>query len=158
MEIKKAFDSVSKDEMIDLLDIPVWLALTAAYRNDGSVSEYEKADAVRLAHLRTFTSPKSLHPYYEKVDRIFESRFEKLNKRLPKNERDREIYLASQVKKSHALIKKLDRDVAETLEASLASFYEHVFRADKSFFQYFALPVISNRLDKKSRSFNFEQS
>ncbi|HKL03426.1 MAG TPA: hypothetical protein VJ911_07105 [Cryomorphaceae bacterium] len=157
MELKKAFDSVSKEEMKYLLDIPIWLALTAAYRNDGVVSESEKADAVKLAHLRTFTAPKSLQQYYEKVDGIIEKRFEVLNSRLPKSERDREIYLVSQIKRSHALIKKLDRDVAETLEASLASFYEHVFRADKSFFQYFALPVISNRLDKKSRSFNFEK-
>lgn len=158
IQLKEAFRGISDDEFSHLIDIPVWLSLYAAYSQDGVVSEYEKAEAIKLAHLRTFTSPKSIRKFYEKVDEHFEDRFNVLNHRLPDDEADKKVYLEAQIKQGHALLHKLDPEITETLEGSLESFYEHVFRADQSFFQYFALPVISNRLDKKSGHFKFHKS
>jgi len=157
IQLKEAFSGLSKEEFIQLIDVPVWLALFAAYSQDGVVSEYEKSEAVKLAHLRTFTSPKSIRKFYEKVDEHFEERFETLNKRLPDGDDDKKLYLEAQIKNGHAILHKLDRDVTETLEESLESFYEHVFRADQSFFQYFALPIISSNLEKKSGQFKFHK-
>ena len=158
IHLKETFSGITSEELKKLIDIPVWLSLFAAYSHDGVVSEYEKSEAVKLAHLRTFTSPKSLHKYYEKVDEHFEDRFDTLNKRLPISEEDKKVYLETQIKNGHAILEKLDPDVTESLEESLESFYEHVFKADQSFFQYFALPVISNRLEKKSGNFRFEKN
>jgi len=157
IQLKEAFSGISKEEFTQLIDVPVWLSLFAAYSQDGQVSEYEKAEAVKLAHLRTFTAPKSLRKFYEKVDEHFEERFSTLDKRLPGSDADRKVYLQAQIKNGHAILHKLDSDITESLEESLESFYEHVFRADQSFFQYFALPVISNRLDKKSGHFKFHK-
>lgn len=156
LTIKQAFENISEDEFNQLLDTPVWLSLLAAYAGDGKVSEDEKAEAVKLAHMRTYSAPKSLREFYKMVDARFELRFEILNNRLPEGSDNIMSYIKPQVQRSHDIILTLDRDVAETLEESLSSFYRHVFKADKSFFQYFALPVVSSRLEKHdgNRAFN----
>jgi hypothetical protein len=154
IRIKKAFESLSKEDYNKLLDLPIWLSLLAAYNADGRVSEHERAEAVKLAHLRTFTGPKSLRDFYIAVDRRFNKRFDELNSRLPDSQRNKELYIEAQIKACHAVLAILDPDVAETLEENLESFYTHIFRAENSIFQYFALPVISSRLEKKSGHYN----
>ena len=156
IEIKKAFQELSPEEFSQLLDAPVWISLMAAYAGDGMVSEDEKADAIKLAHLRRFTAPKSLREFYELVDTQFAQRFNILDLRLPSAADDKEIYLQRQLKRVYEIMKKLDTDVAADLEESLESFYEHVFSSHKSFFQYFALPVISSDLDKSAGHFSFK--
>ncbi len=150
IEIKKAFQSISEAEFNQLVDAPVWLALLAAISNDGEIHPSEKADAVKLAHLRTFTSSKTLQEFYKRVDEKFESRFDTLISRLPATEHDKVLYIEGQIKQVHNILLKLDMDVAEALEASFSSFYEHVFKSEQSFFQFFALPLVSNRLNKQS--------
>jgi hypothetical protein len=157
IEIKKAFDDLSPEEFSQLLDAPVWISLMAAYAGDGVVGEDEKADAIKLVHLRRYTAPKSLREFYELVDSQFAQRFHILNLRLPSSPDDKEIYLRRQVNRVHEIMKKLDPDVIADLETSLESFYEHVFQSHKSFFQYFALPVISNRLDRSAGHFSFRE-
>ena len=157
IEINKAFHKLTDQELTQLIDVPIWMSLLAAYAGDGKVSGDERADAVRLAHLRTFTSPKSIRGFYEKVDKIFDERFDILNKRVPSKQKDIIVYIEAQVKKSHALLAKIDEDLAADLEESLESFYKHVFNADKSFFQYFALPVFSSRLDRNSGKYDFDE-
>ncbi|MFT4772452.1 MAG: hypothetical protein ACI9D1_002491 [Cryomorphaceae bacterium] len=110
---------------------------------------------MKLAHLRRFTAPKSLREFYELVDMQFAQRFHILDLRLPSSAKDKEIYIERQLNRVHDIMLKLDPDVTSSLEESLESFYEHVFNSHKSFFQYFALPIISNRLDKKSGHFRF---
>lgn len=155
IEIKKAFAELSPEEFSQLLDAPVWISLMAAYAGDGILSADEKADAIKLAHLRRYTAPKSLRDFYELVDSQFAQRFNILDLRLPSSLEDKEIYLRQQLNRVHEIMKKLDPDVSSDLEESLESFYEHVFRSHKSFFQYFALPVISNDLDKGAGHFQF---
>lgn len=157
MDIKAAFSDLSTEEFNKITDSPVWISLQAGYAHDGIVSKNEKAHAVKLAHLRTFTSPRSLREYYKIVDEKFEKTFEELNKTLPTDPHEREKFIHNKVKEAHALLIKLDKDVAIDLEKSLESFYQHVFRADKSFFQYFALPIISNELDKASGHYHMDE-
>ena len=158
IEIKKALTSITEDELNHLLDTPIWLSLLASFTNDGVVNPSEKADAVRLAHLRTFTSPKSLQEFYQKVDERFDKRFDALHSRLTmNNEHDKTLYIKAQIETGHKVLEKLDKDIASSLEESFSSFYEHVFKAEVSFFQFFALPIISNRLDKISGHFNFKK-
>ena len=122
IEIKKAFQNLSPEEFSQLLDSPVWIALAAAYAGDGVVSEDERAEAIRLVHLRVFTAPKSLRPFYELVDSQFEQRFTILDLRLPSRLEDIEIYLEQQLKRVYEIMIKLDPDVSSSLEESLESF------------------------------------
>lgn len=157
IEIKKAFSHLSEEELNQLLDTPVWMALLAAYAGDGKISEDERASAVKLANLRTFTSAKSLREFYTQVDERFEERFDLFVKRVPKEHEDKIIYIEAQVKKGHAVLAKVDPEVAADIEDSLESFYKHVFHADRSFFQYFALPIFSGKLDRRSGRYRFDE-
>lgn len=158
IEIKKAFESLSDIEFNQLLDAPIWLSLLAAYNTDGKVSRDERAESVKLAHLRTFTSPQNLREFYKKVDERFEERFDRLDSRLPEDPDDRIVFIEAQIKHCHKLLEtKVDPDLASEVENSLESFYNHVFKADISFFQYFAFPIITGRMTKKNGRFEFDK-
>ncbi len=148
IKMREAFENLSADELRQLMDAPAWMALMAAYSTDGRLTDSERDGAIRLAHVRSFTAPKSIRSLYIKISKDFPQRLLKLNSRLPEKKQDKLTYIRAQVKSSHKLLTKLDSDVAETLEENLNSFYKHVFNSDKGFFHYFALPVFSNRLEK----------
>lgn len=150
IRIADAFKDLTAEEYKQLLDAPVWMALYAAYSADGKITQAERADAIKLAHVRRFTAPKSIRELYVKIGRRFEPRLQALDDRLPNGRKNKLIYIRAQVKAAHRLLKKLDSDVAETLEDNLASFYKHVFNADKSFFHYFALPVVAKNFEQYS--------
>lgn len=149
IKIKDAFEPLSEQEFNKILDAPVWTALLAAYTTDGHVTDSEREDAFKLAKLRTFTAPKSIRELYKKISERFPRRFKVLDERLPANTEDKVLYIRAQVREAHKLIFKLDEDVAALLQESFSSFYTHVFNADKSFFHYFAVPVVSGYLEKK---------
>jgi hypothetical protein len=153
ISIKPAFAHLSKDEMNQLLDLPVWIALYAAYHADGEISESERADAIKLSYMRTYTAPKSLRELYRLVHLRFAKRFDQLNRRLPLHTADKLIYIRAQLKSALGILSKLDSDVAQSVRQSLDSFYRHVFRADTSFVQYFSLPVVSGHMEKKAASY-----
>lgn len=150
IRIADAFKELTTEEYKQLLDAPVWMALYAAYSADGKITPAERADAIKLAHVRRFTAPKSIRELYVKIGRRFGPRLKTLDERLPEDRKDKLIYIRAQVKAAHRLLRKLDPDVAETLEDNLASFYKHVFNADKSFFHYFALPVVAKNFERYS--------
>jgi hypothetical protein len=148
IKIKEAFSNLSTEQYTQLLDAPVWLALLAAYASDGRLTDAERDDAIRLAHVRQFTAPKSIRELYQKISARFPRRLKQLHDRLPDAANDKLIYIRAQVKAAHALLHLLDADVAESLEENFVSFYDHVFNSDKSFFHYFALPVFASHVEK----------
>lgn len=155
MDIITELDSLAPDEQKLLANVPVWLTLLAAYAQDGKISPNEKAESIKLAHLRTFTSAPELNSYYKMVDDGFESKLRALDETLPKEEAERQKFLEEKVRAGHQLLKKLDPDFAYELEKSLESFYHHIFNADRSFFQYFALPIISGKLQQEWGKYDF---
>ncbi len=149
IKFQRAFEKLSADEYRKLLDAPVWLALLAAFSNDGRISPAEERGAIRLTHLRSFSAPKSIRPLYEAINERFPKRFRKLRDRLPTGRQNKLIYLKAQVKDALTVLDKLDPDVAESLQENFESFYRHIFNTDKGFFHYFALPVFSSHVEKK---------
>ncbi len=149
IEIKKSFQHLSKEDLNQLLDLPVWLALYAAYHCDGKLSPVERAEAIRLTHLRSNSGPKSAREIYRLVHNRFAHRFDRLASRLPYEVDDKLLYIRVQLKAGNSILKKLDHDVENSIRESLLSFYRNIFHADKSFFQYFTLPVFKGHLDMK---------
>ncbi len=152
IEVKKSFQHLSKEDLHQLLDLPVWLALYAAFHSDGKISAFERAEAIKLTYIRTYTAPKSVRELYRLVHHRFANRFDHLAKRLPLQVHDKLVYIRVQLKLSNDVLKKLDTDVEHSLRENLLSFYRHIFNADKSFFQYFTLPVFTGHMDMKFNS------
>lgn len=142
------FDHLSEEERKLLFKAPAMVAVFAALYDDGVVEPKEKADAIRLAHLRTFTSAEVLHSYYEKVDSDFEQNFDAVLDNLPEGKEERDEYLEKQLKVIGKILTKVEIEFADGLARSLKSFSRHVFKANSHFLEYFLLPGVINHIEK----------
>jgi hypothetical protein len=135
-QIKK----LSKEEQELLYKAPVLVSVLASC-SFNEVNQARKADAIKLAHLKTFTAKPLLIPYYKQVDKHFKEQFEaELKKYFPFDENKRDA-LKMEIDHVNVLIDKLDKEYARELHKSLELYLNHVKRATHSVFQDFIFPV-----------------
>lgn len=132
-----------------LLEAPAVVSILSALSADGTIDPNEKAEAIRLAHLRTFTSPEILNNYYKEVELNFENNMNNIINNLPLDYEAKKEYLRNELKKLAPILAKLDREFSMTLIDSLKSFAKHVFKAHSHFLEYFILPVFMNEIEKE---------
>jgi hypothetical protein len=132
-----------------LIKAPVYVAILSAISDDATVDKYEKADAIKLAHLRTFTSPPLLHDYYKEVDHIFAKTFEEVMATMPRGVDKQTAWLKSELQKLNPVFEKLPAYFSMEIIKSLRSFADHVFRVNNGVLQYLVLPVVLNEIEKK---------
>lgn len=151
--LPKVLQELQGEERELIFTAPVWISLFASYRHDGEIDKAEKAEAIKQAHFRTFTSPNSLHAYYKVVDDHFEDKFDAFNKMLPQGEEERDQLLEEKIRAIVKALKGLsDEHIAKNLMHDLNEFYLRVFRADSNIFQYFTFPLISKSLDEEDEN------
>jgi hypothetical protein len=147
--LPKVLQELEGEDKELLFTAPVWISLFASYRHDGEIDKSEKAEAIKQAHFRTFTSPNSLHAYYKVVDDHFEDKFNAFNNALPQGDEERDQLLEEKIRAIVKVVKGLsDEHISKLLMHDLNEFYLRVFRADSSIFQYFTFPIISKSLDE----------
>ena len=132
-----------------LLEAPAVVAVLSALSADGTIDENEKAEAIKLAHLRTFTSPDILNNYYKEVELSFESNMNRIIQDLPTEKESKKEFLRNELKKLTPVLAQLDREFSMTLLDSLKSFARHVFKSNSHFLEYFVLPVFMNDIEKE---------
>lgn len=142
-------DKLNPVEKAAILRAPAVVAILAAVSDDGQVSKSEKAEAVKLSQLRTYTSPEILRDYYHEVESVFESSFNEISASLPRDWEAKEDYLKSTVDTLHKIIEKLDPVYGQELIKSLRSFSKHVFKSNSSFLENFVLPMFMTKMDKE---------
>ena len=92
----------------------------------------EKADAIELEHIKTFSAKPLLIPYYKEVEKNFKKHFEEtINKYAPFDDEKREA-LKKEIEILNSIINKIDKEFALTLHTSLSAYAEHVKKADKN--------------------------
>jgi len=134
------FEKLTAEEKELLLKAPVLVSVLAA-SGDHEINKVRKADAVKLAHLKTFTDDFLLLPYYSEVEKSFENYFEiTVKKYAPFDDAKREE-LKKEINVLNTVITKLDEDFAKTLHRSLANYANHVRKADKGFLENFIFPI-----------------
>src|SRR5690242_482918 len=94
-------------EIETLIKAPVYVAILAAISDDATVDKYEKADAIKLAHLRTFTSPPVLQDYYKEVDYTFSRTFEEVMATMPRGVDKQTAWLKAELQKLNLILEKL---------------------------------------------------
>ncbi|MEO6883357.1 MAG: hypothetical protein ABI199_04945 [Bacteroidia bacterium] len=137
------FEKLTASEQELLLNATVFVSLLAA-SSDHEVFEEEKADAIKLAHLRTFTSDPVLHEYYVEVDKHFTRNFEAFDKKLPKGNDEREKILREKLTQVNGLLLKLGPDYAEVFHRSLDSYARHVAKSHRNALEFFFIPLNIN--------------
>ncbi|MFT6165984.1 MAG: hypothetical protein ACJAV5_001045 [Vicingaceae bacterium] len=143
----KEIDKLDPIDRGIILRAPAVVAILAAVSDDGIVSDGEKTDAIRLAHLRTYTSKPILHNYYKEVDKCFKADFDNILAQLPEGWKEKERFLENRLTNLDPVLQKLDSVYAEELIASLKSFAKHVFKSNSNFLQNFLLPIFTIKMN-----------
>jgi hypothetical protein len=136
------FEKLSKEDRTLLFKAPVLVSVLASSSfNEIEINKSQKADALKLAHLKTFTAMPLLLPYYAEVEKDFKEEFEAaINKYFPFDEAKR-IELKKEMAKTNLVIKKLGKEYAEALVKSFERYTKHVKKAAHSVFQDFIFPM-----------------
>ena len=143
-------ERLNEADRIILLKSPAMVALLAAVSDDGIVSKHEKAESIKLAHVRTYSSPEILHNFYVQAEEYFVEAFEEELAKLPEGQKDKEAYLEEKLTELNQVLPKLNQVYAKELVASLKSFAKHIFESDSSVLEYFLLPIFMNKIEKES--------
>lgn len=149
-ELKK----LEKKDREVLLRAPAIVALIAAVSDDGIVSESEKAESIKLAHLRTYSSPEILHNYYKQVDKVFAEYLQEEYDQLPESWEEKEKHLEERLTSIKDVLPKLNEVYAKELVISLKSFARHVFRSNDGYLEHFLMPIFMNKIERDSFTLN----
>ena len=138
----KQLEKLSKEDRQLLYKAPVLVSVLASSSfNEVKINKSQKADAIKLAHLKTFTAMPLLIPYYAEVEKDFKETFEKaIQEYFPFDETKRNE-LKKEMDKISSVINKLDKEYAEALGKSFERYAKHVKKAAHSIFQDFIFPM-----------------
>ncbi len=143
-------ERLNEADRIILLKSPAIVALLASISDDGEVSEHEKAESIKLSHMRTYSSPDILHNFYVQAEAYFVEAFEYELSKLPEGQKEKEQYLEEKLTELNQVLPKLNQVYAKELVGSLKSFAKHIFKSDSSVLDYFVLPIFMNNIEKES--------
>src|ERR1700688_1292861 len=114
----KQFERLTEEERQLLFKAPVLISVLASCTTN-EVNQGQKADAIKLAHLKTFTAIPLLLPYYTEVAKGFKEQFERAIKRYFPFDENKRNEIKKEMHKINFIISKLDKDYAFTLHAGL---------------------------------------
>jgi hypothetical protein len=134
------FDILSPQENEELLKFPAYISILAAHRND-KLDEAEKISAIKFAHTKTFTCDPLLVEYYKEADLMFENTIASLDKSLPKEPKNREIAIKTELKNLERITLKLGSEYAKVMHKSMESFTKHVSKAHHNVLEDFIFPI-----------------
>jgi hypothetical protein len=136
----KELDKLSAEDRAILLKAPALVSVLAASGNH-EISKSEKADAVKMAHLKTFTADPILLNYYNEAETNFVKYFEEtVKKYAPFDDLKREA-LKKEISIINNVIAKLDFEFYKTLHNSLSKYAEHVKRSEINILDDFIFPI-----------------
>lgn len=123
-----------------LYKAPVLVSVLAAC-SFKEINRAQKADAIKLSHLKTFTADPLLLSYYAEVERNFRSQFEIIAKEYYPFDENKRNALKGEIDRVNHILGKLEKTYSETLYKSLESYSKHVKKATHTIFQDFIFPV-----------------
>ena len=105
------------------------------------VNKDQKVDAIKLAHLKTFTADPLLIPFYVEVEKDFKNRFESAVQEYMPFDELKSKKLKEKIRQISLALPKLNTNYANKLNKSFEKYERHVRRAGHSVFQDFIFPV-----------------
>jgi len=138
----RQLEKLSKEDRNILFKAPVLVSVLAAGSfNEVKINKSQKADAIKLAHLKTFTAMPLLIDYYAEVDKEFKELFEAAIKEYFPFDENKQNELKKEMDKVNLVINKLDKEYAQALGKSFERYARHVKKASHSIFQDFIFPM-----------------
>jgi hypothetical protein len=136
----KEFQKLPLAEAALLYRAPAMVSVFASCSNEG-INKTQKADAIKLAHLKTFTANPLLLSFYQDVEKTFESDFELLAEKYFPFDETKKNALRKDIGKIDAVIPSLDKEYGAVLRKSFVKYERHVRKAGHSIFQDFIFPI-----------------
>ena len=133
------FKKLTTQERKLLYAAPVLVSVLASC-SFNKINKIQKADALKLAHLKTFTAIPLLIPYYTIVEEKFKVLFEEAIKEYFPFDEGMRIKLKKEIDKVNLVFEKLDIEYARVLHKSLEKYARHVKRSTHNVFVDFILP------------------
>ncbi|HEY2648576.1 MAG TPA: hypothetical protein VGI38_05260 [Puia sp.] len=134
------FEKLDPREQELLIKAPVLLSVLASCSEHG-INQKQKADAIKLAHIKTFTALPELQPYFKEVEKNFKEHFEEAAERFyPFDEKQRHL-LKMEIRNIRGIISKLNPAYGVALSKSLERYVIHVKKATYSIFRDFIFPL-----------------
>lgn len=141
----KQFEKLTKEEATLLFKAPALVSVLAASGNH-QINEKEKADAIKLSHIKEFSADPMLLNYYSEVEKNFETDFETIVKKyVPFNDTQRNL-LKEEINVLNKTISLLEPEFANMLHRSLTRYAQHVKKAERSIVEDFIFPFPINGL------------
>ena len=136
------------EELQKLGDIIVWTTILAASHNDGVIDKSEKAEAIKLTHLRSIISEDYLKPIYSHLDDHFERDFDAYFASLVGTQEEKEAMIQVKMHEALEILPKIGPLFTERFTKNVTDLYNKVFTANSSVFQAFMLPMLTSHLKK----------
>ena len=136
----KQFEKLTEEEQALLLKAPVLVSVLAAC-SFNYVNKAQKADAIKLAHFKTFTAAPVLLPYYIEVDKTFREEFDATVQQYFPFDDEKRNQLKKEISRVNNVIARLDKDYAAILHKRLEKYARHVYKAAHSIFEDFIFPI-----------------
>lgn len=136
----KTFDELPDTEKTLLLQYPAYISLLAA-NADMMMDASEKAAALKLTHIKTFSTEPLLHPFYKAAEAVFEKNIDLLDKTLPQGKEERDEAITRALHRVNTVLQKLGIDYAGALRRSMKSYKNHISKAHRNVLEYFLFPL-----------------
>ncbi len=135
--MRNPLDQLSAEDRKMLLKAPALVSVLAAILDDGKVDSKEKADAIDMSHLRTFTADIPLQPFYEEAYVDFTENLEGLISHYSPFHSDQIELMKEEIDHVYRIMAKLDKGYAGRLKESLMSYAAHVGNVHGKLKDYF---------------------
>jgi hypothetical protein len=136
----RQLEKLTGEERKQLYKAPVLVSVLASC-SFNEVNKTRKADAIKLAHLKTFTALPLLLPYYAEVEKDFKEQFEEATKKYFPYDENKRNEIKKELESIDNIISKLDKEYAAALYAGLEKYSRHVRKSSHSIFQDFIFPL-----------------
>ena len=136
----KHLENLSPEEIKQLMFAPAYISLLAA-THDGEMDETEKKAAIKLTHLKTFSSDEFLNSFYKEVETNFTSLVDDVYHALPQDAADRDVELRNKLHSIESIVAKLPIEYGQKLKHSFESYSWHVSQSHKSVSEDFLIPL-----------------
>ncbi|MFL5788992.1 MAG: hypothetical protein ACJ748_13115 [Flavisolibacter sp.] len=136
----KQLEKLTIGEHVLLYKAAVFVSVLASC-SFNSINEKQKADAIKLTHLKKYAALLLLTLYYIEVEEKFQKMFgDIIAEYSPFDEKNRNE-LKEEIKKLNFIINKLDIKYGKRLHTSLEKYAKHVKRANNNIFHDFVFPM-----------------
>jgi len=139
----KHWSDLNEKERKQLLLYPAYISLLASTA-EGGIDKKEKRAALKLTHIKTFSSDPMLFDFYKAAEHEFEHDITKLDRELPHNREGRKHAIEHELNKLDPVLRKLDMGYALELRSSMKSYKNYVSKAHHNILEYFIFPLPVN--------------